>query len=121
MNLFVVMGDEVITPPLDGTILAGVTRASVLQLLREKGLKVSERHVTIDELRQGKQSGALREVFGTGTAAVISPVGELGFNEGPLVIGDGQPGPLARSLYEEIMGIQRGTVEDRHNWMHAVD
>ncbi len=120
MNLFAVIGDEVVTPPLDDTLLAGVTRMSVLALLRDWGVKVSERRVSIDELRAAQANGTLREIFGTGTAAVISPVGELGFEEGPMTIGDGSVGELSTRLRAEITGIQYGRVPDRFGWMSGV-
>lgn len=120
MNLFVRIGDEVVTPPLDGNILPGVTRDSVLTLLRERGVRVSERSITIDELRAAAQAGTLREVFGTGTAAVVSPVGVLGFEDGDLVVADGQPGELSVALHDEVVAIQRGRAEDTHGWVHAV-
>jgi branched-chain amino acid aminotransferase len=117
MNLFVRLGDEVITPPLDGTFLPGITRESALTLLRDWGMKVSERKLSIDELREAHQRGTLTEVFGTGTAAVISPVGGLGFQEGELTIGNGGMGELSQRLYDALTGIQYGTRPDPHGWM----
>jgi branched-chain amino acid aminotransferase len=119
MNLFVAIGDEVITPPLDGTILPGVTRESALALLKARGVKAVERRVTVDEIRAAAKAGTLKEIFGTGTAAVISPVGVLGFRDGDLTIGDGQPGPIARSLLDEIQAIQRGDAPDRFGWVRT--
>src|SRR5690606_34754843 len=85
MNLFVRIGDEVVTPPLSGgTLLPGITRKSVLELLRARGITVQERRISIDELREAHGKGTLKEVFGTGTAAIISPVGTLGFSDGNL-------------------------------------
>lgn len=120
MNLFVAIGDEVITPPLDGTILPGVTRESVLRLLEARGLRGVERRVSIDEIRAASKAGTLKEIFGTGTAAVISPVGVLGFKDGDMTIGDGQAGPLARSLHAEIESIQRGDAPDRFGWVKTI-
>jgi branched-chain amino acid aminotransferase len=120
MNFFVRIGDEVITPPLEGTILPGVTRESVITLLRARGITVTERRIAIDEIREAQRAGTLREVFGTGTAAVVSPVGVLGFAEGDLVVADGQPGELARTLHDEVVAIQRGDAPDRFGWMHDV-
>ncbi|WP_257462061.1 branched-chain amino acid aminotransferase [Archangium lipolyticum] len=120
MNLFVRIGDEVITPPLDGTFLPGITRESVLTLLRDWGTKVSERKLSIDELREAHQKGELREVFGTGTAAVISPVGALGFQDGQLLIGNGKVGELSQRIYDTVTGIQYGTQPDRHGWMTLI-
>ena len=122
MNLFVRIGDEVITPPLDdGTLLGGMTRASVLQLLRAWGVPVKERRVSVDELREAHAAGRLNEVFGTGTAAVISPVNELGFAEGTLKVGDGTFGEIAQRLYDTVTGVQRGTLPDTFGWMTSVD
>ena len=116
MNIMMKIGDEVITPPLSGTILAGVTRDSVLTLMREWGLRVSERPVTIDEVAQAAHKGKLDEVWGTGTAAVISPVGELSYKGERIVINGGRIGPLTQKLYDAIVGIQYGTAPDTHGW-----
>lgn len=120
MNLFVVIGNSLITAPLSDSILAGVTRDSVLVLGKELGLTVEERAVSVKELGAAHKAGTLREVFGTGTAAVISSVGELASASEKLLINKGEPGPVALKLYEEITGIQRGTKPDRHNWMVPV-
>jgi branched-chain amino acid aminotransferase len=120
MNLFVVIGDELITAPLSDSILSGVTRDCVLTLAAEWGLEVGERPLAIDELVEAHARGTLREVFGSGTAAVVSPVGELAIDGRSLVIADNQPGPLALRLYDEITGIQRGTRPDRYGWLTPV-
>jgi branched-chain amino acid aminotransferase len=121
MNLFAQLGDEVVTPPLEGTLLAGITRASVLTLLREWGVPATERRLAIDELQAAQAAGTLREIFGTGTAAVISPVGELGFETGNLVVAGGKPGPLAPRLRQAILDIQYGRAPDRHGWLSEVE
>ncbi|MCI0574251.1 MAG: branched-chain amino acid aminotransferase [Myxococcaceae bacterium] len=121
MNLFVRIGDEVITPPLDGSFLPGITRESALALLRHWGVRVSERKLSIDELREAHARGELKEVFGTGTAAVISPVGSMGFKDGTLTIGDGKVGEVSQRLYGAITGIQYGTAPDTFGWMTRVD
>jgi len=120
MNLFLRIGDEIVTPPLEGTFLPGITRESALTLLRDWGMKVSERKLSIDELREAHKKGELREVFGTGTAAVISPVGALGFEDGELRIGDGKVGEVSQRLYDTLTGIQYGTVADKHGWMTVI-
>ncbi|MET0406057.1 MAG: branched-chain amino acid aminotransferase [Cystobacter sp.] len=120
MNLFVRIGDEIITPPLEGTFLPGITRESALTLLRDWGLTVSERKLSIDELREAHAKGALHEAFGTGTAAVISPVGGLGFEDGELKIGQGRVGEVSRRLYDALTSIQYGTQPDRHGWMTLI-
>ncbi|HVE85565.1 MAG TPA: branched-chain amino acid aminotransferase [Myxococcales bacterium] len=120
MNLFARIADELITAPLEGTILGGVTRDSVLTLARSWGLKAVERKLTMDQLIAAQGDGSLQEVFGCGTASVIAPVGELGHSGGKLLIGRGQPGELSRKLYDALTGIQHGTMEDRFGWMVEV-
>jgi branched-chain amino acid aminotransferase len=120
MNIMMQLGDEVITPPLAGTILDGVTRNSILQLLRDWGHTVSERKVSIDEVMQAGRDGTLREMWGTGTAAVVSPVGELGYKGEKISIGNGQTGMLTQKLYDAIVGIQYGQQPDPHGWTSTV-
>jgi branched-chain amino acid aminotransferase len=120
MNLFVRLGDELCTPPLKDTILEGVTRDCVLTLARGWGLRVSERAITIDEVLAAQRSGSLKEVFGCGTAAVISPVGELSYAGERIVIGGGAVGEVAHRLYDEITGIQYGTRPDPAGWLTEV-
>jgi branched-chain amino acid aminotransferase len=115
MNIMLKIGDEVITPPLNGAILAGITRDSVLTLLRDWGLRVSERPIAIDEVLAAARAGTL-EMWGTGTAAVISPVGELGYKGERYVINGGRTGALTQKLYDTIVGIQYGTAPDPHGW-----
>ena len=106
-----------ITPPLSqGTILPGVTRDSALTLMREWGLRVSERAISIDEVARAARDGSLREVWGTGTAAVISPVGELAYAGERIVINGGKIGELTQKLYDAIVGIQYATAPDTHGW-----
>lgn len=121
MNLFVHLDDKVVTPPAGETVLAGITRASVLTLLRERGVEVEERALSLDEVREAAGRGTLREVFGTGTAAVISPVGALGLEDGDLVVRDGQAGPLALELYRHLCAIQRGEAEDPWGWTEVLE
>jgi branched-chain amino acid aminotransferase len=116
MNIMMRIGDTVVTPPLAGTILPGVTRDAALTLLREWGWRVEERPVTIDEVRDAARAGTLREVWGTGTAAVISPVGELAYRGERIVVNDFQIGDLTRRLYDAIVAVQYGTAPDRHGW-----
>ncbi len=116
MNIFFVIGDEVITPPLGGSILPGVTRDTVLQLIRGWGLRSAERPITIDEVVAAARDGSLKEAFGTGTAAVISPVGQITFNNEDLVIAGGRMGELSRRLYDEIVAIQYGAKDDPYGW-----
>ncbi|MEG0391430.1 MAG: branched-chain amino acid aminotransferase [Anaerovoracaceae bacterium] len=120
-NAFFMIGDEVITAPLDGTILPGITRNSVVQLLKDKGIKVSERKITIDEVFNAAKSGELVEMFASGTAAVISPVGELSYKGENIIINGGEIGPVAQDLYDTLYGIQTGKVEDPHHWTVTVN
>jgi branched-chain amino acid aminotransferase len=120
MNLFVRIAGELITAPLEGTILGGVTRDSVLTLARSWGVKATERKLTMDQLVAAQKDGSLQEVFGCGTASVIAPVGELGWRDGRITVGNGAPGELSRRLYETIGGIQHGTVPDTFGWMVEV-
>ncbi len=117
MNIFCVIGDELITPPLEGTILPGVTRDSVLALAKAWGIKTAERRIGIDELFDARDKGALREVFGSGTAAVISPVGEIRHGDTTLTVNGGAIGPMAQRLYDAITGIQYGKAADTFGWM----
>ena len=115
-NIFFFIHDELVTPPLGGTILPGVTRDSVLQLVRRWGLKVSERLISIEEVIGGCKNGSLKEMFATGTAAVISPVGEIFYKGKDFRVANGKIGELSQKLYEEITGIQYGRREDPFGW-----
>ena len=116
MNIMFRIADEVITPPLAGTILAGVTRDSVLALAREWGMRVSERQLSIDEVVAAARKGTLQEVWGTGTAAVISPVGELAYKGERIVVNGGRIGELTQKLYDTIVSIQYGEAKDTRGW-----
>jgi branched-chain amino acid aminotransferase len=116
-NIFFLFQNNLVTPPLSGTILPGVTRDSVIRLAGEWGIKVSERSVTIHEVLQAARDGSLKEMFATGTAAVISPVGEIGFQGQAIPVADGKTGPLAQRLYDEITGIQYGKKKDPFGWV----
>ena len=115
-NVFFSIGDELVTPPLNGTILAGVTRDTVIQLSRHWELNISERMITIDEVVDACTNGAMKEMFATGTAAVISPVGEIGYRGKNIKIGHGKTGNLAMKFYDEITGIQTGVKDDQFGW-----
>ncbi len=120
MNIFFVIDNEIITPQLSGSILPGVTRASVLQLARHWGLAASERRISIDDVVSAHQNGRLSEVFGSGTAAVISPVGLLKIEEKVLTIGGGKAGPLAQKFFNSIVDIQYGRAEDPMGWIEPI-
>ena len=115
-NAFFVIGDEVITAPLDGTILPGITRDTVIQILKKKGIRVSERKMAIDEVVQAYKDGNFKEMFASGTAAVISPVGELCYKDEDMIINNGEIGPMAQELYDTIYGIQTGKLPDEMGW-----
>jgi branched-chain amino acid aminotransferase len=117
MNVFFKLADKVVTPALSGSILDGVTRDSVIQLLKYWNIEVEERAISIDELVEAYRNGTLEEAFGTGTAAVISPVGELNWQGERLILNGGQTGPLAAKLYSFVTGVQRGAVEDPFGWL----
>ncbi|MCF6290067.1 MAG: branched-chain amino acid aminotransferase [Desulfobacterales bacterium] len=117
MNIFFVINDEVITPPLTGSILPGITRDSVLCLTRDWGYTVSERTISIDEVLDANENGTMQEIFGTGTAAVISPVGELHYKGRTTRINHGQTGPLSQRLFDEIQAIQNGFKQDPYGWV----
>jgi branched-chain amino acid aminotransferase len=120
MNIFFVIGDELVTPELNGSILPGITRDSVIKLARSWGMRVSERKIGIDEVIQIHASGQLTEVFGSGTAAVISPVGELKYDEKVINIGDGKVGPVSQKLFDAIKAIQYGLGDDAMAWVEPV-
>ena len=117
MNIFFVIDDEIITPPLGGSILPGITRDSVIQVIKDWGLTVVERRITIDEVLAAQENGSLREIFGTGTAAVISPVGSLHYKGRDCVINHGKTGVLSQRLFDEIQAIQYGAKKDPYGWV----
>lgn len=122
MNIFFRMkSGEVVTPPLAGTILPGVTRDSVLAICRHWGIKATERPISIDEVAEGVLSGDVAEIFGTGTAAVISPVGLLSCKGKELKVGGGKTGELSRRLYDYLTQLQRGEQEDPFGWIERID
>lgn len=121
MNVFVVRADgTVLTPTLNGNILEGVTRASIIQLLQERDLKVIERDVTLSEFLDGIGSGDIAEVFACGTAAIITPVGRIGSTDVDVTIGDGAPGPVTMSVRNQLTDIQYGRAEDTYGWMRQI-
>jgi len=117
MNICFVYDGKVVTSPLHGTILNGITRRSILTLVKEMGYEVEERALSIDEVIEGAESGRLQEAFGTGTAAVVSPVGHLTYKDKTVSIGGGETGPLTLKLYQTLTGIQYGHIEDSHGWI----
>ncbi|MCI8412789.1 MAG: branched-chain amino acid aminotransferase [Clostridia bacterium] len=120
MNIFFVLNGKVVTPALVGSILPGITRKSVIQLFESKGIAVEERLVEIDEVMQGIESGACTEIFGTGTAAVISPVGRVGYGEREYTVCGGKMGEYSSMAYREITGIQTGKLPDPFGWVKKI-
>ncbi len=120
MNVFFVLGDEIVTPALNGSILPGITRKSCIELLRSWGLNVSERRVSIQEIYEASEKGLLKEAFGTGTAAVISPIGELCWNDKKIILSEGHIGEISQKLYDELTGIQYTRKPDPFNWVVKV-
>lgn len=120
MNAMFIIGNKVVTAPCDGTVLPGVTRDSVIQLLKSWGYVVEERHLSIDELMEAGRNGSLQEAFGTGTAAVISPIGELNYKGEIIKINNFKTGEITQRLYDTLTGIQWGKLEDTFHWTYEV-
>jgi len=116
MNIFFRLGDELLTPPLDGTILPGITRDCVIRLASHWGIQVSEQRISMPEVMGAHARGDLLEVFGSGTAAVIAPVSELVFQGKSLLIAQGRVGNWTQRLFDTLTGIQYGKMEDPFGW-----
>ncbi len=121
MNIFFCIGDELITPELNGSILAGVTRDSVIKLAKSWNVKVVERQISIQEVFEAHAKGLLKEVFGSGTAAIISPVGKVKYDGQEITVGDGNVGPFSAKLFNDLMAIQYGKAEDPFQWTLPVN
>jgi branched-chain amino acid aminotransferase len=120
MNVFFKIKGEVVTPVMEGSILPGITRDSTLQLLKSWGVPVQERRISVEELYEAQQGGYLEEAFGTGTAAVISPIGELNWNGKEMIINNREIGPISADLYKTITGIQKGLIKEDWGWVVEV-
>ncbi|WP_062463870.1 branched-chain amino acid aminotransferase [Demequina soli] len=121
MNVFIVQKDgTVLTPIINGNILEGVTRSSIIQLLEDQNLKVVERDITLAELREGIESGEVAEIFACGTAAVVTPVGRIGAEDFEVTVGSGDAGPVTLAVRERLTDIQYGRAEDTYGWMHRI-
>ncbi|MFZ5780732.1 MAG: branched-chain amino acid aminotransferase [Pseudomonadota bacterium] len=121
MNIFFVFDDgSMVTPPLGGTILPGITRSSLLTLAKDRGIQVREERYAMDQWRADARSGRLREAFACGTAAVVTPIGTVRSRDGEFRIGNGGPGTRTEELKAALVGIQRGTAADTHGWIHRV-
>ena len=121
MNVFFVFGDEIVTPALQGSILGGITRMSVIDILRSKGYNVTERKLSIDEVAQAYKAGKLTEAFGSGTAAVISPIGQLKWGDDVMIINNNEIGKLSQELYDTLTGIQWDKIEDKFGWTVPIE
>lgn len=120
MNLYFVYGDKIVTPELTGSLLAGVTRDSLLAVASDLGLRAEEGRVSTEQWRRDSENGTLTEVFACGTAAVITPVGSVKSNNGEWTQGDGSPGEVTLKLRSALLDIQRGVADDTHGWMHQL-
>jgi branched-chain amino acid aminotransferase len=120
MNVFFKINGEVVTPMLNGSILEGITRKSILELIRYWNIPVSERRISIEEVYEAHRSGTLEEAFGTGTAAVVSPIGELNWRDEKIIVNNGETGELSKKLYDVLTGIQTGELDDPFGWVTEV-
>lgn len=120
MNVMFYINDEIITAPIEGSVLPGITRDSIIKVLKDWGYKVSERRLSIDDLMAAAKDGSLKEAFGTGTAAVISPIGVLRYKDDVVTVTNNEIGELTQRLYDELTGIQWGRIEDKNNWTYEV-
>ena len=120
MNMMFVIDGKLVTPDLDGSILPGITRASVIAIARDMGITVEERRISIDEVIETAKSGAMSEAFGTGTAAVVSPVGEFVYGDETVTVSGGKMGKLALEFYDILTGIQYGEIKDRFGWTEKI-
>jgi branched-chain amino acid aminotransferase len=120
MNIFFVINGELITPILSGSILPGITRNTVLSLAKMWDVQVAERKISINEVLDAHSSGKLQEIFGSGTAAVISPVGEIKYGDTVITVGSGKVGPMANKFYKTISDIQYGRIEDPKGWIERL-
>ena len=120
MNMMFAYGNKIVTPALNGSILPGITRNSIITLARQLGYEVEEKRLAIADIFADAKSGKLTEAFGTGTAAVISPVGELCLDGEKLTIGGGKIGPVVQKLYDTLTGIQYGRLPDENHWVMKI-
>ena len=117
MNVMFKVAGKILTPDLNGSVLDGITRRSCIQLLKDWGYEVEERRISAEELFEAAGTGALEEAWGTGTAAVVSPIGELAMGDKKVTVSNNQIGQITQRLYDELTGIQWGRVSDPHDWI----
>ena len=120
MNMMFVLDGKIVTPMLNGSILPGITRDSILKLAKALGYPAEERKLAIQEVFDAAHAGKLDEAFGTGTAAVVSPVGELCWDDEKVVVNGGEIGPITQKLYDTLVGIQYGEIADEFGWITKV-
>lgn len=121
MNVMFKIAGEIVTPMLSGSILPGITRKSCIEVLRKEGYTVNERLISVDELSQAMENGTLEEVWGCGTAAVVSPIGELCYKDVKYTVNEGKIGPVTQHLYDTLTSIQWGKTEDTFGWTKQID
>ena len=121
MNMFFKIGGQLVTPPLMGSILGGITRDSIIKLASHMGMEVEERRLTVEEVFEASENGELEEAFGSGTAAVVSPVGRLAWNDKEITISGGEIGACTQKFYDTLTGIQFGDLEDPFDWVLKID
>ena len=121
MNVMFKVNGKILTPDLNGSVLDGITRRSCIQLLKDWGYEVEERRISYEELFQAAEDGTLEEAWGTGTAAVVSPIGELAMEGKKVIISGNQIGELTQKLYDTLTGIQWGKLEDKYGWTTPVE
>ena len=117
MNVMFKVAGKILTPDLNGSVLDGITRRSCIQLLKDWGYEVEERRISAEELFEAAEKGELEEAWGTGTAAVVSPIGELAEGDKKVTVSNNQIGPVTQRLYDELTGIQWGRLPDPHGWI----
>ena len=120
MNVMFKIGDEIVTPKLTGSILPGITRKSCIEVLKNQGYTVNERLLSLEELEKAMEDGTLEEAWGCGTAAVVSPIGELCYKDKKCVINNGKIGKVTQELYDTLTGIQWGTMPDTYGWTYEI-
>jgi len=120
MNIAFVIDDEIHTSPLTGSILDGITRKSILQISKDLGIKIHETPISIDTVIESIKSGNLTEIFGVGTAAAVAPVGHLKYKNTEYIVNNGEVGKISKQLYNQLLGIQYGSIEDIHGWIFPV-
>jgi branched-chain amino acid aminotransferase len=120
MNMFFVIRDKLITPPLSGSILPGITRKSILEMADDLGIRTEEKIISIEEVCEGILNGQVTEMFGAGTAAIVSPFGKLNVDGREYTVNNNQTGPISKKIYEELIAIQYGKKPDPYGWVHRV-